>query len=85
MSNRMSNKKILSYNLFELLGNTTFKDFAEMCDIPYNTVRSYFNLKSEPNATNLAKMAKAFGCPIETLVRDFDLGGASSQLAGDDK
>lgn len=73
----MSNKKILSNNLFELLpSNITIKDFAKACDIPYTTMLNYFNLKGEPTATNLAKMAKTLRCSIEDLVYGFDLGKA---------
>lgn len=85
MGGRMSNKRVLSNNLFELIGDMTAKDFAKMCDIPYTTMLGYFNLKGEPNATNLAKMAVALGCPIEVLVRGFDLGDATNQLAGEDE
>lgn len=80
----MSNKKVLSNNLFGLIGDMTIKDFAKACDIPYNTMLNYFNLHGEPSATNLAKMAKALMCSMDDLVHGFDLGKAGKQSEGDD-
>lgn len=69
--------------LHTLKGSMSLNAFSSKCDIPYSTMRGYFEKGTDPGLENLKKIAKACNVTISWLSGYEQDAARSQDIAGD--